>query len=158
MLVRACRLLFRRRDMSEGLSNHLCHPDRNAIELLKLVRICPELVHGLDILSPQHLPGDGGQIETLNRSCAGIINVGHRKLLSLAGGSTRISQPSVPGSFKPAMACCTPLPNIPPAQFLQELLEHHESYGTFCWEAMIRASGEDDHRCILTIRHGQALV
>jgi hypothetical protein len=79
--------------MGERLSDHFCHPDLDAIELLKLVRMGPELVHGPNVLSPQHFPGDGGQIEISNWPCAGIVETGHGTLLSLAGGSARISQP-----------------------------------------------------------------
>jgi hypothetical protein len=67
----------------------------------------------LDVLSPQHLPGDRSQIEPLNGSCAGVIKMGHRNLLSLAGGSTRISQPSEPGSFRLAIANYTPVEALP---------------------------------------------
>src|SRR5918997_649029 len=85
--------LFGWREMGERMADHFRHPGLNAIELLKPVRMSPELVHGPNVLAPQHCPGDGGQIEISNRPCAGIIETGHRMLLSLAGGGARISQP-----------------------------------------------------------------
>jgi hypothetical protein len=80
-------------EMGERMSDHFRHPGPNPIELLKPVRMSPELVHGPNVLAPQHCPGDGGQIEISDWPCAGIIETGHRTLLSLAGGSARISQP-----------------------------------------------------------------
>src|SRR5687767_10967076 len=79
--------------MGEGMSDHFHHPGLDAIELLEPVRMGPELVHGPNVLSPQHVPGDGGQIEISDWPCAGIVETGHRTLLSLTGGSARISQP-----------------------------------------------------------------
>jgi hypothetical protein len=63
MLLRAFCLLFGWPDLSERLSDHLRHPDRNANELLKLAGTHPELVKGLDILSMQHVPGAWRQIQ-----------------------------------------------------------------------------------------------
>ncbi len=68
MLLRAFCLFFGWRHLSERLSDHLRHPDRNAVELLKLVSTRPELVKGLDILSMQHVPSAYRQIQTSNGS------------------------------------------------------------------------------------------
>jgi hypothetical protein len=43
------------------------------------------------------------QVEIGNGSCAGVIEPGHGMLLSLAGGSARISQSPTPGSSRPAI-------------------------------------------------------
>jgi hypothetical protein len=66
MLLRARCLIVGWRDMSERLSDHLRHPDRNAVEMLKLVSTHPELVKSRDILSVQHVPSTWRQIQTSN--------------------------------------------------------------------------------------------
>ncbi len=66
MLARARCLLFAWHEAGEGLSDDLRRPGVYAIELLKPVRMSAELVHGLDILSTQHLPAAWRQEETSN--------------------------------------------------------------------------------------------
>jgi hypothetical protein len=75
----------------------------DASELLKLTSNSPELTQGADALSMEHLPGKCREIESLNGPCVGFRMMGHMQLLSFIGGSARISQPSVPGSFLPAI-------------------------------------------------------
>jgi hypothetical protein len=49
------------RELGERLSDHLRHSRLDALKLLKPVGIGPELVQGPNVLSPQHVPGDGGK-------------------------------------------------------------------------------------------------
>ncbi len=147
-MVRARGRLSQWGHIGERQSDHVRHSWSNAIELLQPVRIRPELVQGLDVLSLQHLPGNRGQIETRNGSGAGVVKVGYRTLPWLAGGSTHISQPSVPGSFKPAIICCTPLPNIPPAPF------HKRSITRLVGNSRTAFLRIREHECLPTNCHG----
>jgi hypothetical protein len=82
----------------EFLANYPRRDGSDAVELLKLASDSPKLIDFLDVLSIEHVPGKLRYIKTLNRSFAGLKMTRHLPLLSLKGGSARISQPPVPGS------------------------------------------------------------
>jgi hypothetical protein len=96
-------LLSRGRDTVEFLSDCARRCGSDALELLKPASDSPELTNGLDVLSMEHVPGKLRQMETLNRSLAGFKMTRHLLLLSLAGGSARISQSPAPGSPMPVI-------------------------------------------------------
>ena len=95
--------------MGERSSDCLHRPGLDAIELCKPVSIGPELINSLNVLTLQQLPGDCGQVKTFNGPCAGIIEMGHGMLVSLAGGSAG-SQPPTPVKRKSAISNDTAAP------------------------------------------------